>query len=143
MYLRNILCPHCGTSFTGGYKSVTGTGSLLGVPFVRCKACRKLCDTGKMAWSQMNLFGKGLEVGIALFKTFFSGLLFAIPIAIIPAIIFQPSHDWIQANRSVLTWVILSLSMSISILRTATYYWAGIPEIEQITREKKWDDWVI
>lgn len=142
MYLRNILCPHCGDSFTGGYKSVTGTGSLLGVPFMRCQHCRKLCDSGKMAWSQMNFFGKGMEIAIALFKTFFTGLIFAVPIGLLLIFVLQ-STNWFEANRTVFTWIILSLGMALSVLRTVWHYWIGIPEIERITREKKWDEWII
>jgi hypothetical protein len=143
MYQKNILCPYCGYSFTGGYKNFVGTGSLLGVPYMRCGNCQKLCDTGKLAWSQMNPFGKLMEISVALFKTFFSAMLFSLIIGLILALLFRPTHEWMQANRSWVIYLFLFLGLALSILRTALYYSNLVPEVERITREKKWDEWTI
>ncbi len=108
---------------------------------MRCGNCKKLCDTGKLAWSQMNPFGKFVELSAALFKTFFTAMLLALIIGLILALLLQPTHDWMQANRSWIIYAFLFLGLALSILRTAWYYWSLIPEVERITRDKNWDEW--
>jgi predicted PurR-regulated permease PerM len=110
---------------------------------MRCGNCEKLCDTGKLAWSQMNPFGKVMEIFVALFKTFFTGLLLALLTGFAIALLFQPTHEWMQANRPRVTYAFLFIGLALSVLRTAWYYWTMIPEVERITREKKWDEWMI
>lgn len=52
-YYKNISCPNCGRSLSGGYRRA-GVENNLGLPLVQCSKCNSYSRTNKNIWSKMN-----------------------------------------------------------------------------------------
>ncbi len=44
------------------------TQSSIGTPFMKCSNCHKLCSSGKLPWSQLNITTKIVEITMAIIK---------------------------------------------------------------------------
>lgn len=75
----NVKCPHCGHSFTGGYR--LANYSKLGTETVHCSSCFKECKTGQKPYSKMSQWDRmyvwGTEVVLSIIYGALPGALVA------------------------------------------------------------------
>jgi hypothetical protein len=135
--LKNTKCGRCQASLTGGYQHAPTMSCPLGVPYIRCEACKTLNRTGKLPWSQMTKSQHREVVFAGILNMLSGGILFGAGLLLIP--LFAFGDDALEPIAIPAICGAITIGVVISAIRSWLLYKRAIPLIEDAVKREDWD----
>lgn len=127
MQYKFTKCPHCG-HLVEAWKP-TGLNDIeeqIGMPIGVCTKCKRVYDTGKKAWQDMDIFERLIVYGRIAFGAIFGGLVAGV-LLLLPLMFLNTHFKWIESNDAYRTATYTCLFLGI-----ACSAWSHLSHLKQL-----------